>query len=162
MKIADERRRQFPGTGLFLGLALLWLSGCLPQTIEGQWEVKCHPASDDCPNMTIFFAHNGDIIEVDVDGVPQQAVQGSGSIEGDVLHFIVNDVYEYTGKLKPFRPEGNGSLKELEKLKKNGDPSRLQDHLPAVAQGTMDDHDADGDDVFTRATVRRIGPLKPS
>ena len=137
----------------------LLLQGCAPPPIEGEWEVRCHPANDDCPNFNVSFDAQGGIVELDLWGKHSRE-SGFGRISGDQIEINIHNIFIFKGEFERLGPQAAGSLKDLEKLKRKGGLDKLHQQLPAVAHGFLDDRDHDGDDVITRATVRRIGPPK--
>ena len=119
---------------VLIGL-LLQGHGWLPksQTIKGEWQVSCYPASDDCPNFRVSFDAKGGIVDTDIWGQNSRD-SGFGRIKGNKLEINMHNIFVFKGYISRFHP--------------------------TLARGIMDDYDIDGDDVRTRATVRRIGPLR--
>jgi hypothetical protein len=159
MQTKTSRMAHMNWMAVLLSTPLLLSQGCAPPPIEGEWEVRCHPAGDDCPNFNVSFDAQGGIVDLDLWGKHSRE-SGFGRITGDQIEINIHNIFIFTGEFEGRGRQAVGSMKDLEKLKQKGDLNKLQQQLPAVAHGFLDDHDLDGDDVITRATVRRIGPLK--
>ena len=138
-----------------LGVALLLLlqgnaRPPIAPPIEGEWEIRCHPASDDCPNFSVSFDAQGGIVELDLWGKNSRE-SGFGRIKGDRIEINIHDIFVFKGQFKSRGRKAAGSLEDEE----------TQRHrFPSVARGFLDDHDYDGDDVLIPATARRVGPLR--
>ena len=121
--------------GAFLAVLLSSAPPALAITIEGDWEVRCLPSSDDCPNFRVSFDAQGGIVDLDVWGENSRR-SGFGQMIDDQMEINIHNIFIFKGKITSKGP------------------------FSTVAVGLVDDNDADGDDVVTPAIVRRITQIK--
>lgn len=100
------------------GLVVLAGLGCDPTpappppqntNVAGQWLVACAEVDDDCQTFTITFASNGDIADLNGEGVSQ----GMGQISKGQLFFYVNDTLMFTGNLDGLGNVATGKAVDL-------------------------------------------------
>ncbi len=148
---------------LVLGALLLLLQGNarspVAPPIEGEWEVRCHPPSDDCPDFNVSFDAQGGIVELDLWGENSRE-SGFGRITGDQIEINIHNIFIFNGQFRSKGHQAAGSLKGRDTWKEKDNPRKRRRRFPAIAQGLLDDRDYDGDDVLTPATVRRVGPRR--
>lgn len=77
--------------------------------VAGQWLVNCAEVDDDCQSFTITFAPNGDISDLNGQGVSQ----GMGQISKGQLFFYVNDTFTFTGNLDTAGNVATGEATDL-------------------------------------------------
>jgi len=77
--------------------------------VAGQWLVNCAELDDDCQSFTITFAPNGDISDLNGQGVSQ----GMGQINKGQLFFYVNDTFTFTGNLDALGNVATGKATDL-------------------------------------------------
>ena len=91
-------------------------SGGGPATasIEGSWQLSCQAANETCPDFSITFSANGDIVTTSLRG-HHGAQKGTGTLEDSTVtfQFGYGPVYGFSGTLDGAGTVATGTLTSL-------------------------------------------------